>query len=212
MLRISRRALPVLALALIASGGPAAAQTAATVEGFRSARFQMTEDQVRKAIESDFKGAKIEKRTSSVTRTVVLSIKVPDLIPDRGTAQVNYTFGYKSSRLMQVDLIWNKAIDNKLTAEQLIAVQANLRELLQDRGFKKEKTVSNATTDRPDVILFFRAEDDEGRMVAMVGRFEYDAKAEEGKRLKMDHPESVVLSYIQSPKTPDVFKLERGKF
>lgn len=212
MHRITRRALPFLALALFISTGAAAAQTAATVEGFRSARFQMTEDQVRKAIDSDFKGAKIEKRTSSVSRNVVLSIRVPDLIPDRGTAQVNYTFGYKSNKLMQVDVIWNKTIDNKLTSENLLAVQANLRQLLQDRGFKKEKTVANATTDRPDVILFFRAEDDEGRMVAMVGRFQYDAKAEEGKRLKADQPESVVLSYILNPKAPDVFKLEPGKF
>lgn len=212
MLRISRRALPFLALALAASAGAAHAQNAATVEGFRSARFQMTEEQLRKAIDGDFKGAKIEKRTDAAARTQVLSIRVPDLIADRGVAQINYTLGYKSHRLIQVDIIWNKSIDPKITSEGLNAVTANLRQTMVERGFKKEKTVVNAATDRPDVIIFFRGEDDEGRVAAVVGRFQFDPKAEEAKRVKIDEPISVVLSYILNAKTPDVFKLERGKF
>ncbi len=212
MLRMTRRALSLFALAIIVSGAPAAAQNAATVEGFRSARFQMTEEQVRKAIDTDFKGAKIEKRADAAARTQILSIRVPDLIPDRGIAQINYTFGHKSHKLIQIDVIWNKSIDPKITSVSLTAVGANLRQTMIERGFKKEKTIVNATTDRPDVIIFFRGEDDEGRVAAIVGRFKYDAKAEEGKRVKVDEPQSVVVSYILNAKTPDVFKLERGKF
>jgi hypothetical protein len=200
----------VLAAALAA---PAAAETAA-VEGFRSARFDMTEDQVRLAILADFKvpAAQIVKQTNKVDRTTILSIKVPELLPESGTAQVNYKLGFKNKKLIQVDVIWGPAIDPKVTPAALTAIMINMRQYLQERGFQKEKVVVNATTPQPNILMMFRGEDDKGRVVALLGQFKYDPKAEAGKQLKGDEPQAVILSYVLDAKSPDIFRIEKGKF
>ena len=187
---------------------------AAKVDGFRSAKFQMTEDQVRQAINADFKitAAKIEKQIDNATKAAVLKISVPELLPERGTAQVTYTFGYKSGKLIQVDIVWSQAIDSAMTHEQMLAAQANLRQYLSERGFAKNKTVVNAATDRPNVVVFFRGEDDLGRVVALVGRFKMDPKLEAGKQVLGDQPEAIILTYVLNPKAPDIYRIEPGKF
>jgi hypothetical protein len=205
----------LVALVLLAASGaaPSAAQTA-QVEGFRSARFDMTEDQVRQAISADFKipAAQISKQVNSVDRTTILSIKVADLLPDSGAAQVNYKLGFKGKKLMQVDVIWGPAVDAKVTPAALTAVLLNMRSYLQQRGFQKEKVILNATTPQRNVLLLFRGEDEKGRVMALLGQFKYDPKAEQGKQLKSDEPQAVILSYVLDAKTPDIYRIEKGKF
>ena len=58
----------------------------------------------------------------------------------------------------------------------------------------------------------FRAEDEKGRVVAMIGQFKHDPKAEQGKQLKTDEPTAVILSYALDARKPDIFKIEKGKF
>lgn len=209
---LSSQAGAAAALLLIAAA-PAAAESA-QVEGFRSARFDMTEEQVRQAIAADFKlqSRYILKQVNKVDRTTILSIKVPDLLPDSGTAQVNYKLGFKSKKLIQVDVIWSSAIDAKITPAALTAVLINMRQYLRERGFEKEKTVVNATTPQANVLLMFRGEDEKGRVLALLGQFKFDPKAEKGKQLKTDEPQAVILSYVLSPKNPDIYKIEKGKF
>jgi len=211
---LSRACLGLAGLAAVGLSAAPSWSQSTEVDGFRSAKFQMTEEQVRQAITTDFKAAaaKIDKRTDTVTRTLVLRIHVPELIADRGTPQINYTFGYKSLRLIQVDVLWNKTVDPKITTEMMRAVIGNLSQTLRDRGFPREKTVVNAATNSPNLVVLFRAEDEKGRVVALIGRFKVDPKAEEGKRVKYDEPEAVILSYILNAKSPDVFRLEPGKF
>jgi len=198
-------------LAFVAA--PAAAETA-SVDGFRSARFDMTEEQLRAAIAADFKISPVQilKQVHKVDRTTILSIKVPDLLPESGTAQVNYKLGYKSKKLIQIDVIWGAAVDPKVTPQSLGIVIVNLRQYLQERGFDKEKVLLNATTPQANIVLLFRAQDDKSRVVALLGQFKLDAKAEKGKQLLLDQPEAVIVSYVLDPKAPDVFKIEKGKF
>ncbi|MGH7004174.1 MAG: hypothetical protein ACREIP_09525 [Alphaproteobacteria bacterium] len=200
-------------LALIAA--PAAAQAESPeVEGFRSARFDMTEEQLRAAIAADFKISPVQilKQVHKADRTTILSIKVPDLLPESGIAQVNYKLGYKSKRLIQVDVIFGTAVDSKVTPQGLSVVLVNLRQYLQERGFDKEKVVVNAATPQPNIALVFRAQDEKGRVVALLGQFKVDPKAEKGKQLLLDQPEAVIVSYVLDAKSPDVFKIEKGKF
>lgn len=197
----------------LGAGAPAIAETA-LVEGFRSARFDMTEDQVKQAIAADFKiqPAAVLKQVNKVDRTTILSVRVPDLLPESGTAQVNYKLGFKNKKLIQVDVIWGPAVDQKVAPAALTAVLINLRQYLQERGFAKEKTVVNATTPQPNILLMFRAEDEKGRVVALLGQFKFDPKAEKDKQLKTDEPQAVILSYVLDPKAPDIYKIEKGKF
>jgi hypothetical protein len=205
------QALAVVAIGLAAA--PAFAESG-QVEGFRSAHFNMTEAEVQQAIAADFKIApqQILKQVNKVDRTTILSVKVPELLPESGMAQINYKLGFKSKKLIQVDVIWGAAVDTKVTPASLTAVLVNMRQYLQERGFAKEKTVLNATTPQPNILLAFRGEDDKGRVVALLGQFKYDPKAEPDKRLKADEPQAVILSYVLDPKNPDIFKIEKGKF
>jgi hypothetical protein len=202
-----------IAAGLLLIAAPALAQSA-QVEGFRSARFDMTEEQVRHAIAADFKtpAAQILKQVNKVDRTTILSIKVNELLPESGIAQVNYKLGFKTKKLIQVDVIWTAAIDAKVTPAALSAVLINMRQYLQERGFEKEKTVLNATTPQPNILLVFRGEDEKGRMVALLGQFKLDPKAEKDKQLKTDEPQAVILSYVLNAKNPDIYKIEKGKF
>lgn len=207
----------LLGAAVVAAGlaatAPSFAETA-TVEGFRSARFDMTEEQVKQAIAADFKiqPQAILKQVNKVDRTTIMSVRVADLLPESGVAQVNYKLGYKNKKLIQVDVIWGPAVDAKVTPAALTAILINLRQYLQERGFAKEKTVINATTPQPNILLMFRAEDEKGRVVALLGQFKFDPKAEKEKQLKTDEPVAVILSYVLDPKAPDIYKIERGKF
>jgi hypothetical protein len=200
-------------MAGLSAGVPAGAETP-QVEGFRSAQFDMTEDQVKQAIATDFRiqPQNILKQVNKVDRTTILSVRVPDLLPESGTAQINYKLGFKNKKLIQVDVIWGPAVDAKVTTPSLTAILINLRQYLQERGFTKEKTVVNATTPQPNILLMFRAEDEKGRVVALLGQFKFDPKAEKDKQLKTDEPQAVILSYVLDPKSPDIFKIEKGKF
>ncbi len=192
---------------------PAFAENA-QVEGFRSAHFDMTEAQLQQAIATDFKltPQQILKQVNKVDRTTILSIKVADLLPESGTAQINYKLGFKNKKLIQVDVIWGPAVDAKVTPASLTAILINMRQYLQERGFPKEKMLVNATTAQPNILLAFRGEDDKGRIVALLGQFKFDPKAEPDKRLKSDEPQAVILSYVLDPKNPDIFRIEKGKF
>jgi hypothetical protein len=207
--RIGWFAFSILAFAAM----PAFAENA-QVEGFRSARFDMTEVQLQQAITADFKltPQQILKQVNKVDRTTILSIKVADLLPESGTAQINYKLGFKNKKLIQVDVIWGPAVDAKVTPASLTAILINMRQYLQERGFAKEKVLVNATTAQPNILLAFRGEDDKGRIVALLGQFKYDPKAEPDKRLKSDEPQAVILSYVLDPKNPDIFRIEKGKF
>lgn len=209
-----RPRIGLFAFAILAFASMPASAENAQVDGFRSARFDMTEVQLQQAIAADFKltPQQILKQVNKVDRTTILSIKVSDLLPESGTAQINYKLGFKNKKLIQVDVIWGPAIDAKVTPPSLTAILINMRQYLQERGFPKEKTLVNATTAQPNILLAFRGEDDRGRIVALLGQFKYDPKAEPDKRLKADEPQAVILSYVLDPKNPDIFRIEKGKF
>src|SRR5690606_23540966 len=97
----------VVAVLLAAAPLPAAAQsvsagtdpgaeaalnaTPAVVDGFRSAKFGMTQDDVLEAIEADFdlSGDAVVAGENRAERTRLLTVMVPELLPEGGTAQVS---------------------------------------------------------------------------------------------------------------------------
>src|ERR1700676_2182131 len=67
----------------------------ARVDGFRSAKWGMTDAQVKEAIRKDFNIApdKMKSEENLAERTTVLSITVPELIESTGAARLSYIFG-----------------------------------------------------------------------------------------------------------------------
>src|SRR5215475_5107199 len=80
----------------------------AMIEGFRQTRFGMNEDQVRQAIRKDFPAgaAKLTSAVHPSEKTTVLSLAVADLLPDTGIARISYIFGYRSKKLIQINIVW----------------------------------------------------------------------------------------------------------
>lgn len=181
----------------------------ATVEGFRSARFGMTEAEVRTAIGKDFPAAAnaIKESTNLAERTKILTIRVPDVLPDSGAADVSYIFGYKSKALIQVSIVWSKATDPALTPESLVGIGEGLRGYFLSNGFPASSVVTNVAV--PDGILLFRGSDKQSREVLLVVR---GTTTGEGNAPKAFTAAATTLFYIAKTTNPDVFKVPAGKF
>ena len=76
------------------------------IEGFRSAKFNMDMDQVKRAIHRDFKlrDNKITNIKHPTEQTESLGVTVEKLLPGSGKARIVYVFGYKNKRLIQVNI------------------------------------------------------------------------------------------------------------
>jgi hypothetical protein len=179
----------------------------AMVEGFRSARFGMTEKEVYRAIYKDFRVSKknVERQVHPVEQTVNLGILVDNLLPKSGPARAYYVFGYKSRRLIQVNIVWGKPVIEKPNAEQVVNLANQLREHFARQTFKNEGLMVNQPLGE-ESILVFRGTDEKRRMVLLL-------LANPQKPGFPPNQDIVLkLSYIQHPENPDIFKIEKGKF
>jgi hypothetical protein len=183
------------------------AKNEAGVEGFRSARFGMKEKGVYKAIYKDFRISKknVERQVHPLEKTVNLGISVQDLLPQSGPGKVYYVLGYKSKRLIQINVVWGKPVVAKPNAEQVVALANQLRKYFSGQGFVAEGLVVNAPLGK-DAIMVFRGSDQLGRMVLLL--------LDNPRRPDGPPNKDIVLklSYIQNPGKPDVFQIEKGAF
>jgi len=189
---------------------PPPAAPAPAILGFRSAHFGMTETEVRTAIADDFHlpPAAIHSSQNPVERTAVLMVRVTDLAPGTGGAIVSYVFGYQSHTLIEVNVVWSKVSDARLTPEQLAVIGARLQAYFAGEGFPPADTAMNVAL--PDGVLLFRTSDAAGRAIALIlsGQVRNDAKT--AKRVLT--PSALSLAYAADAPHPDVFRLEKGSF
>jgi hypothetical protein len=187
---------------------PALAEDAAVL-GFRSARFGMTEDEVRDAIDKDFGlgGDAIEVTTPELPRTKVLRIKVSNLIEDSGDAVVTYVLGYQSQRLFRVNVVWGTPVNPDTTAAQINKVSTLLQQYFEQQNFPPENVTRRLKINNNTVMLL-RAADLEGRTVALLlQQAQVQPEGEEAKWAYL-----LRLSYILDPEHLDVYQLEPGDF
>lgn len=203
----------------IGLNSPASSGANARVEGFRSAKFGMSHDQVKKAILNDFRVSRnmVKTETHPTERTKSYLVEVNDLIPDSGKARIAYIFGFKSHRLFQVNVHWgnlDKSQGNN--AQGLIATANLLRGLFLKKGFAKEKSVANLQLKNGSIIVF-RGQDSRGRMVLLflnnpVGNPEQAKKKSAEEKAELAKQMTLILSYMEKPERPDVFKLKIDDF
>jgi hypothetical protein len=188
-----------------------AQEKTAAVEGFRSARFGMMEADVRKALRKDFDIAEddIGRSINSVEKTTSLVINVPDKIPDSGTAVVGYIFGFKSKRLIQVNIIWGAQNQATTTAGDLVATANILRRYFIEQGFPAKTLITNAPL-KDGSVLVFRGIDDQGRVALL--QLNVEAGKVNAETGVAEQSVSLSLNYIVDPKNPDVFNVEAGQF
>jgi len=221
---ISRRRAMVAVAALAAAASTSArAQTPPAetkpydVEGFRSAKFGMTEAEVRKAIQTDFnvRDNAIKSDTNPIERTTILSFTGKDVVPEAGDVRVLYFFGYSKKKLFQVVLSWGAGVSE--TAANSTSVLAGAQLLLNyfiAQQFKPEGRIVNAQLSDGTALLF-QGQDDKGRTVQLqYGTIPQAPKA--GEKPDPNTPAPRIpfarLLYIEDPKNPDVFRIKPGQF
>ena len=137
----------------------------------------------------------------------MLVAKVPDLLPGGGIAEASYVIGYQSKKLIQVSISWSKAIDDKMTAEQLFSNSSVLRAHFVGEGFKPDTIATNMPIDGG--ILMFRGSDAKDRSVILLLQGTFENKENNQRVLT---PVSLLLFYVADAKSPDIFKLPPGQF
>ncbi|MCP3407041.1 hypothetical protein [Bradyrhizobium sp. CCGB01] len=179
------------------------------IDGFRSAKFGMSETDVRAAITKDFSAKpdaiKIQDNASELTRSLLLS--APELLPNGGTAELSYVFGYKSKSLIQVGAVWSKGTDTAMTAEKLFSNANILRAHFMGEGFKPDSVAVNMPV--AGGIVMFRGSDAKDRSVILLLQGTFENKENNQRVLT---PTSLLLFYVADAKSPDIFKLPPGQF
>lgn len=183
-------------------------KTTKAIDGFRSAKFGMNEADVRAAVAKDFSpkpdAIKIQDNASELTRSLLLS--VPELLPNGGTAELSYVFGYKSKSLIQVGAVWSKGTDAAMTPEKLFSSANILRAHFMGEGFKPDSIAVNMPV--AGGIVMFRGSDARDRSVILLLQGTFETK--DNNRVLT--PTSLLLFYVADAKSPDIFKLPPGQF
>ncbi|MEM0948114.1 MAG: hypothetical protein AAGK37_11955 [Pseudomonadota bacterium] len=186
------------------------ASDAAALEGFRSAKFGMDQDAVRAAIKDDFgaEGDRVASGRNTIERTNVLTLLVPDLLSEGGTAQVSYVFGYTTDTLIQVGVSWSAETDPALTDEDFLSNGEVLRAFFVGAGYDPDTVIVDSPVENG--IILFRGSDLTGRtaLLLLQGAFIETAEGQPPALL----PSGLALLYSVSPDNPDVFQIEEGEF
>jgi len=232
---------PALPPGSAVSPTPSPPPVTADVSGFRSARFGMTQEQVREAIKADFNVDEkdVKHGANDQEKTKYLAVQVSNLVPDSGLSVVTYIFGYSTQKLIQVNVVWGKLAGQSPQPGELVTTGRLLQKYFLDQGFVRDTLIVNRTTNTGSVVLF-NGYDDRKRSVLLVldtmavpvnapatpppsapapppakGKADAKAppKAEPKKPPEMQLVASALrLSYIENALTPDVFHIQRGKF
>lgn len=211
-----------LGLALPSAAGAAVEKPAAPaqpqpvrVEGFRSAHWGMTEAQVKAAIRKDFRipADKVHTEENRSERTTVLTVTVDDLLDGAGKARVSYILGYSTKKLIEVNIVWGTTVDSKVKPESIVAAANQLRTLFLSSGYDPKTIAGNVATGHGRITVF-EGEDAEKRMTVL--RL---LSAEAPASTRQHHKGEVkkrtvvlVLSYVEKPTDPDIYRLKKGQF
>ena len=180
----------------------------ANIDGFRSAKFGMRMDEVKQAIFKDFGilGSKIDAISHPTEQTQSLGVSIDQLLPTSGKSRVVYVFGYKSKRLMQVNILMGHPVDTNITPQQVVDSGNLLGNHFFKKRYQEDGLVAHARLNDGSVLIF-RGKDQKGHMALL--RLS-NPQPKEGN--KEDLKITLTLSYIEKPEQPDAFQLKGDDF
>ena len=173
----------------------------ANIDGFRSAKFGMTMNAVKKAIFKDFSipEEKIKTINHPIELTKSLGVTVENLVPESRKSRVVYVFGFESKQLTQVNILTGHPMDTNATPEEII----NSGNLLGKHFFKKryqKKSLRTHVKLSDGSILIFRGKDQEGHMVTLSVSISQPVNETPNEpKIRLN------LSYIEKPGRPDIY-------
>ena len=144
---------------------------------------------------------------NSIEKTTALIATVDALEPG-GKAQIAYILGYKSKKLIQVNVVWGAPVEPGASAESLSGTAVLLRSYFLQQPFAPDQRQQDQRL-QDGSILFFQGSDGQDRQVSL-HLLGVPLPAKEGEKPKAGF--SLRLSYIADPKSPDVYQLKAGSF
>lgn len=186
----------------------------AHVDGFRSAKWGMTEAQVKEAVRKDFNIApdKMKSEENLSERTTVLTVTVTDLLDATGAARVSYIFGYTTKKLIQVNVLWGTAVDPQASPERIVAAANELRQLFVDSGYQQSTVVTNAKLPDGSVLVFKGQDADKHTTLLRLAAAAATSTPAKGEQAKPVAAAALSLSYILDPTSPDIYRIKKGLF
>jgi hypothetical protein len=185
------------------------------VTGFRDVRFGMTEPEVRAAVTKTLgvKAADITTAANPIEGTNVLTAKVASLEPGPGPARVAYIFGHSSKRLIQVNVIWGEEAAAQ-PVDSIVAAGTRLQRYFSDFVWKKDAARGGIPVGDNTVVLFAADDEKKGSVRLIIDGVKYQMQRE-GQPATSPEPKGppkLIINYIADRESPDIAKIERGKF
>ena len=168
-----------------------ASQEWAVINGFRSANFGYKEGDVFSAIKKDFKINKkdVSRVINQQEKTVTLGIDTKDLLAGSGPSKIFYILGYKSKRLIHVNVTWGRPIQKKFNPQAVVSTANQLRNYFAQKKYQKNGFALNAQLGE-GVILVFQGKDKKGRAARLLLSNPKNKDGEAGENI------SLTLSYL----------------
>jgi len=142
---------------------------------------------------------------------MVASVTVNDLLEGGGPARVSYILGFKTKKLIQVNILWGTPVDPQVQAEKIVAASNQLRQLFLDSGYEPETVVTNAPVADGTILVFQGQDPEKHTTVLRLASGSAPASAKGSKEARA-MTVALSLSYIRDSRTPDIFRLKNGQF
>ena len=212
--RIFQWTLPGVLAAMAGMAGAQPAPAEMLVKGFRGAQFGMTADEVHAVIARDFKPEKdaVTETENPAEGTRVIVLRVPQLDPGPGVANVSYIFGAKARKLMHVNVVWTtRETPSEVQRNEIAAAGVLLNNYLRQQGWKPGKTTGGLAEGPNGVALFIGLDSKNAAVELHMSGVELrDAKGQPGP--KPQGLAQLKLSYIANVAKPDVNSIKPGSF
>jgi hypothetical protein len=132
------------------------------------------------------------------------------LLPNTSTARISYIFGYRSKKLIQINVVWTSA-GSAASDEAIVAAANSLRDYFAAQRYNPNSSVANRQL-ADNTIVVFRANDLQARTVLLVLSGAAAAARSEDKKQPQASPLTLKLSYILDAAHPDIFRIAKGQF
>jgi hypothetical protein len=186
------------------------------IEGFRSAKFGMTPEQVRAAAIKDFNiaPASISEFAVPSQQTTDMVVQMDHLDPGPGPVTIHYIFGATKKTLMHINVLWT--INGQATTEQRRGVAvgaAQLAAYFQGQTWLPKHAAGAVLAPDKTVLLFLGLDSTGASVEVSAAGVPVEVKDATGPKADAPAgPAQLRLSYSADVQHPDVKTLAPGAF
>lgn len=182
--------------------GPAA-RPLHEITGFRSARFGMSEDEVRAAVARDFKdhATLLQSAHHPDPRYSMLVLPLPSLAPGPGAAGVTYLFAGAAHKLVQVNVLWRTG-DKPADADRtrMVSAGVQLADYFRKLAWRPDAATMGVPLGPNGLVLFSGIDPHKAMVEVTVTGVPLQAR--DGKVAPVDGPAKLRVAYMSNLGTP----------